>query len=424
MAYSANNFRGDTQARRALAALEKDPQLLARARRRFSNSPLSYSSEQSGTTTQLESPEPPAEEQVRFYEQDLRFHQRREHKASLPSTQFEVQIGEEMRRLWKADPDSNWMENMPIGLYDETARKIVKDRWIEQGIWNKKWIEGTGIWRWKHEEPLKLESELMAAEPSSCLFFESLDQPNRKRRRTKNDNRRLMAEQRVILEHEREASRPFNQFIYQISKQRQQIQDESSGKAVVTLPPNVYTEAYETVKKSWTERGLWDQRWGMLPGIAWKHEEPFEDIYGPTPPASPVENNSHESGDTLNGFSFPSTFQVKSRTQISTIMSVDTSPNLNAERSPAVSTKNDSTTNGRSMEVPESRARRTKRSSTIRSTRRQLDTADNSKQARRSLRIAKLPPNPTTTETSRRGAARRSYRIAKAEAPKRRIKRG
>ena len=41
------------------------------------------------------------------------------------------------------------------------ARDIVRKRWREQGIWNKKWNQDDdGPMRWAHEEPLEDESEV------------------------------------------------------------------------------------------------------------------------------------------------------------------------------------------------------------------------------------------------------------------------
>ena len=34
--------------------------------------------------------------------------------------------------------------------------------------------------------------------------------------------------------------------------------------------------AYTVVKDTWIEKGLWHRKWGVLPGMSWKHELPFE----------------------------------------------------------------------------------------------------------------------------------------------------
>jgi hypothetical protein len=71
---------------------------------------------------------------------------------------------------------------------------------------------------------------------------------------------------------------------------------------------DINTRAYENVKNTWTKRGIWNRRWGILPGMSWKHEEPLEEetTNGPIPiPANPAGNSSHEAGEapifTVNG---------------------------------------------------------------------------------------------------------------------------
>ncbi|CZR68413.1 uncharacterized protein PAC_18312 [Phialocephala subalpina] len=54
------------------------------------------------------------------------------------------------------------------------------------------------------------------------------------------------------------------------------------------------------VKNTWTKRGIWNRRWGILPGMSWKHEEPLEEeaADGPAPvPANPLVNGSQEAGE-------------------------------------------------------------------------------------------------------------------------------
>jgi hypothetical protein len=71
---------------------------------------------------------------------------------------------------------------------------------------------------------------------------------------------------------------------------------------------NINTRAYENVKNTWTKRGIWNGRWGILPRMSWKHEEPLEEetADGPVPvPPNPAGNGSHEAGEapifTVNG---------------------------------------------------------------------------------------------------------------------------
>jgi hypothetical protein len=41
---------------------------------------------------------------------------------------------------------------------------------------------------------------------------------------------------------------------------------------------DINTRAYENVKNTWNGRGIWNKRWGILPGMLWKQEEPLEEI--------------------------------------------------------------------------------------------------------------------------------------------------
>jgi hypothetical protein len=303
MAGFTDTLRGDglVRAQRALARLEGDSLRLDRERQRFSHSPPPYTSNPSGTTTRSQSPNPPSEEQRLRQERRMQLGQER--IASKPHKQFSAQVEEERRRIWNADPNTSWRELTIADLYTfkEEASETVKKRWVEQGIWNDKWNQ-FAYGRWKHEEPLELESESETdseAAPSSPLFsFFPKPQP-RPRQPKSDDEKRRIAERRVVREREREASRPYHQFMYQISKERERIQEESeNGEGADAADIN--TRAYENIKNTWTKRGIWNERWGILPGMSWKHEEPLEEeaAVGPAPvPANPLVNGSHEAGE-------------------------------------------------------------------------------------------------------------------------------
>jgi hypothetical protein len=296
MAGFTDTLRGDglARAQRALAGLEGNPQRLDHERIRFDSSPPPYISDRSGTTTRSQSPNPPNEEQRR--RQERRVQLGRERIASQPYNQFSAQTSEERDRLLEAS--LNGIRRLPVGSNTyKMARENVKKRWVEQGIWNNKWNE-MASGRWKHEEPPELESESKTdSEAESPPLFSFLpEQPQPKPRRPKSDNeKRRIAERRAVRESEREASRPYRQFVYQISKERERIQEKpENGEGADAADIN--TRAYENVKNTWTKRGIWNGRWGILPGMSWKHEEPLEEetADGPAPQANPVENGSHE----------------------------------------------------------------------------------------------------------------------------------
>ena len=167
-------------------------------------------------------------------------------------------------------------------LIQEAAEKNVKACWIEQGIWNSKWdklgkmpdIHETGgresEYRWKHEEPLEPDSE------SGTERGAESETERPKSRRSKS------VDKRVLREYKREASRPLNQFIHQISKRRKWIEEQArlENEASVSAA-DINTRAYEDVKKTWREAGIWNLRWGILPGMSWKHEEPLDEEQDP-----------------------------------------------------------------------------------------------------------------------------------------------
>jgi hypothetical protein len=292
MAGFTDTLRGDglVRAQRALAGLQGDPLRLDRARQRFSHSPPPYTSNPSGTTTRSASPIPPSEERRRQRRDQLGW----ERMASEPYHQFEHQINDEKKRIMEADLDRT--RRIPVGSDAYTiAYENVKKRWVEQGIWNSKWNQFASG-RWKHEEPLEIESESETdseAGPSPPLFS-FIPKPQPKPRRPKSDDeKRRIAERRVVREREREASRPYHQFVYQISTERERIQEESrSREGADTVDIN--TRAYENVKNTWTKRGIWNKRWGILPGMSWKHEEPLEDegADGPIPVSETATRNA------------------------------------------------------------------------------------------------------------------------------------
>ncbi|KAI9835506.1 MAG: hypothetical protein M1837_003708 [Sclerophora amabilis] len=317
MAGYADTIRGDglERAHDALARLEADPLGLDRARMRFSQPPPSYRSQPSGTTTLSASPEPTSDEKRRRELRDLRFYRRKkimdERAASFPLQQFKDQREEETKRIFYADPRSSWMGQIPIqGIEETQAVETVKKQWIEQGIWKDKWewdeMADGRFWDvgpWKHEEPLELESEsetdTEAESPPPTFSISGTPQKSLqpKPRRPKSDHeKRRIAERRVKRETERQASRPYHQFIYQIGKERERIQDKSANGEGADAA-DINTRAYENVKNTWTTRGMWNERWGLLPGMSWKHEEPLEEEETDEDPASistkPSVNGSH-----------------------------------------------------------------------------------------------------------------------------------
>ncbi|CAG8978556.1 hypothetical protein HYALB_00012430 [Hymenoscyphus albidus] len=299
MAGFADTLRGNGLARahRALAELEADPHQLNRERQRFSHSPPAYTSNLSGGTTRSASPISPSEESRKQRRMQLAG----EREASIPYNQFEQQVEVERKRIW--DADLNGSHRIPAGSDPYMiATEMIKKRWIEQGIWKDNW-NTFAFGRWKHEKPLEMESEAELEKDleteSSPLLFSSVPKPKSEPRQPKSDEeKRQTVERRAVREREREASRPYHQFVYQISQERERIQAESANDEGAHTT-DINTRAYENLLNTWTKRGLWNKKWGVLPGMSWKHEQPFEEMLGEEMgddpvPANPLVNDSHD----------------------------------------------------------------------------------------------------------------------------------
>lgn len=264
-----------------LAALVEDAARLARARDRFSASPPSYSSQPSGTTTRSQSSNPPTEEQRRYDERVAQL--MTEHRASWPRTQWRDEAFEEGHRMLQARveegtfvyvPDST---DLPPVEFLKSARKVVKERWTEQGIWNDKWGPGMPTGLWKHEEPLDLKSESDSEDDPESRARSLFSGEARSEAPKSEEELQRLAERQILREHEREASRPFHQFVYQISAERERIRSKTGLAEHNALPPaDINSRAYENVKVTWVKRGIWNRRWGILPGMNWKHEEDLD----------------------------------------------------------------------------------------------------------------------------------------------------
>jgi hypothetical protein len=180
-----------------------------------------------------------------------------ESAASLPYNQFKTQMREEEMQIHKLSLYG--IRPVPEGSNVRwLAHEIVRKRWVEQGIWDDTWIR-YGANSWKHERQLKSESP-----------------PHPK---PKNDEERQQnAAWLALRKREHEASRPYHQFIYQMSKEREKIQErcESERPAIRELKLNddrINTKAYENVKNTWKKRKIWNKNWGLMPGMLWKHED-------------------------------------------------------------------------------------------------------------------------------------------------------
>ncbi|KAJ5158880.1 uncharacterized protein N7500_008531 [Penicillium coprophilum] len=183
----------------------------------------------------------------------------RDHEASRPCQQFDAQVDEMVTRI--KEEIKNRTLVIPNGdTMDSLAYDRVKKDWVEQGIWNEEWY-CTPSEQWMHEKPLE------AVETDMVIGIHS----------SPSTGKNIQGGQGAKQKPGDESSRPFHQFIYQISRERERIESDYDfpGAAPVSAPTDIHTKAYENVKEIWIKRGIWNNQWGILPGLAWKHESPL-----------------------------------------------------------------------------------------------------------------------------------------------------
>jgi hypothetical protein len=114
-----------------------------------------------------------------------------ERAASLPLQKFETQRDEETRRIWNTNPRTDWMSKIPIGgTKEKEATETIKKRCAET------------------------DTEAESPPPAFSIFGVPQKHPQPKPRRPKsNDEKQQVAERRAVREREREASRPYHQFV-------------------------------------------------------------------------------------------------------------------------------------------------------------------------------------------------------------------
>ncbi|KAG5927353.1 hypothetical protein E4U42_002330 [Claviceps africana] len=280
----------------ALASLVQNPERLHHARMRFSRSPPVYVSPQ-GATTVLASPDAAEPEEVRQKRQreERRFKREYYRHASRPCEQLAAEWMEELARL-RREALSGTLR-VPAGtMVDKFARDTVKRRWEEQGIWDDKWGFEAGA-HWKHEEPLNTPPP---RRPGGEVV-PARDGLSGSASENKDTEAQAEAEQWPSAPspegiRAREASRPFYQFIYQVSKERERITGQQSA---LDMAADINTTAYENVKKVWRGRHIWNPKWGLLPGMTWTHEHPL----GEEENEDPEESQSLDGGDEIDSTS-------------------------------------------------------------------------------------------------------------------------
>jgi hypothetical protein len=200
---------------------------------------------------------------------------RNEHHACLPSQQFRIEQTEERQRLAK-------LYGSLYGSHThEYVEKLVRDRWKREGIWDDTWKEGEEAeWRWKHERTgFEFGSEHLFS-----ITTLNLQDPSRPL-------------SRFLNQVHQEIYKIWNEMMQLVLKavdptdyglESHSVMGCSKAEATSHLRDQISTQASRIVKERWKRWDLWDDNWGELPGLAWKHELPMGEfpfhIYSPNTP--------------------------------------------------------------------------------------------------------------------------------------------
>ncbi|KID83609.1 hypothetical protein MGU_09171 [Metarhizium guizhouense ARSEF 977] len=293
----------------ALEEIANDPDARNRDMARFSQPPPPYTSScWSAATTEFEVPDF-EEPQAPLTRSELRLKLQHERCASCPYHQFMDQWNDERREV-ENEVNKSMLSGRLDPMYvgpgrgpDSMSHQRVKERWVEQGIWRDNWSQ-IPKYDWKHEEPPESDpcsdSEIESETPACAapLSFSSNPRPPRPQPRprpNKSDQEiREAAERREIKrgirEKERNASRPFEQFLYQLRRESKRL--EADLRDTVTMNLDINALAFQNVQRAWAKRAIWDDEWREFPGMSWRHERPL--VMPPTRDPSPDHAQSVE----------------------------------------------------------------------------------------------------------------------------------
>lgn len=253
----------------------------------------------SGETTQIPSPRSPVVDMFARWREAEKAHSR-----SLPYAQFQAQAQREEDRL-----DYQIMarlrrrrETLPFDRtldFRANSENNVRERWVEQGIWKSEWgsawpkgTQASEWWsrrpggpyprgRWGHEKQPAPEPQPQP--PRSPRGTSLMDAPKKEQRNAVTEEpsaaprRDITKEPTATSEGDTSASRPYYQFLYQISKECEWITDEHQSRPSTGYVVDIENEAFESVKKMWIEDGIWNFNWDDMPGMTWNHEDPDEE---------------------------------------------------------------------------------------------------------------------------------------------------
>ena len=230
--------------------------------RRFSRSPSRVSSVPSTAYEESQLPSP---------SELLQGKESEELRMSTAGAQFGEQIQDELGRI-RAAREKGLLEHPNVLDLEQAAEANVKYRWIQQGIWDKRWnSQPHKIWKHELEDPLPLVRLSNIAEKSRVKNLET----KYKRKQADLEEEYHEIVQSAVDYQARQSSRPCYQFLSQVCQEREWIkmglteQDEDQDHQT-----DLDTRAYEVVKSRWVRDDIWDNDWTSILGMLWRHERP------------------------------------------------------------------------------------------------------------------------------------------------------
>ncbi|TQW01016.1 hypothetical protein V2A60_002034 [Cordyceps javanica] len=183
------------------------------------------------------------------------------HFASLPEHRFDEQVEREEVRLLEKWAACNlkkeyWLEGSDL---TQLAMSVVQRRWEDQGIAKEyDWFGGP------------------SPEPSGFWKHQEIREDHGPREVCRLDS-----------------SRPFFQFMQEVSAERDHLEFIAYPPLLPSYlithapqvlreptPDDLHTAAYYNVRyDQWTAKGIWDPRWGEMPGMFWRHESDVRAVF-------------------------------------------------------------------------------------------------------------------------------------------------
>ncbi|KAI1259900.1 hypothetical protein F5Y18DRAFT_432872 [Xylariaceae sp. FL1019] len=186
--------------------------------------------------------DPPEHETETWNERDSRDARAAYFLATRPSQIFIHYVAKDLRDKVKADPSLPQLikdiDAKTLSRMRKTSVLNVQNSWNERGIWNKSWNDGF----------FKSALKGLAIYP---LATNSAD------------------EWKPAKGSRRKASRPLEMFLAQLKHELSLNSHDGSG---VHEQKNISTIICNRIKRQWKAWGIWEDEWGDLPGLKWRHQ--------------------------------------------------------------------------------------------------------------------------------------------------------